>query len=717
MHPASRNDILDAGQWLYLQSVKFWVGLSPANCLNAQIYLDLGLLLSMTLLGMLVYRATPHGKALFASHKKWFVALNGPFVAPGAVVVTTVTVFFALPSWATNQGLHWVPSLQTLAFVAWGGLGLAMTYAAVFADPVKLWQYKLSPKFFYGPMALGAVVAAYFTEFKNPEKQLIHGAALACAIATLIAIKASIKRCFRDRGLKSKRGEARWASREEIVRHPTARFQLPIYVSYTGSTEEWNRWNVGAGRTCLGLPSDTVVRHIFLEGISGSAKGYGVFAPIIASCTTAFIYQDFKGEAPGYELQKKRTGKNPILWGAAGVDTYQSMGWNPLEECRRSATPEDEFGFLASVLVPSQSEKGDWVADLTRPILHYLFVQTNYPSLGALHDAVIERGVGAVLAEANVPQGLVEALSGKNVKEYIGTTLFSVLSHFGTGWGRRVSQQHDFAIDEVLDRGGYVLSVENDPNRRLPLNIFWRFIIRRIMGSTKKRPCVLLLDEALAVGRIDKVTDVLEAARSKDVGCIFGVQSMAGVRRVYGESAESLLEGFAGRITLLNGLSPGSRKVLQERLGKRVVKEKGHGNKAERILVDLMSPDDLDRRANQFQRWWTIIETVGSTRAGNRILGILQGMPGLTTPPPEMLEDESRNPIKLDEQDGYVTPPLAVQDATRAAHAQEIGEALNAASVLEALAKKGAVRVNPIEQQPDEEREAPPFDDDLDRDF
>ena len=674
-----QNQLATGGAWIYAQSVHFWAVLTPEQHLQAQIAVDVGLALGIGLVGLLIFRQLPSGKGLFLSWKRTYVTINGPYVAPVGFGLLAIASTLALPSWAQSQDLPLIPSLQTLVILAMAIPIVALINAAFKAKDGSLKQVTC------GMAVVLTLVGAYLVEVQPPGPAASGWAAMVCAITMMLAAKAMVTRSFKDRGLRSQRGESRWATRGEVLRHKTARFQLPMHVSYVGKARIWHRSNAGAGRTCLGLPRDTVLRHILLLGNSGSAKGYGVFAPIIASCNTAFIYQDFKQDLPGIDLQRARKGIDPIVWGAALSGSNASMSWNPLEECRNAVDPMDEFGFLATVLVPSQADKADWVADLTRPILHYLLVKTSYKHLGELYDAVVERGVGAVLREADVPQGLVEALEGKNVKEYIGTTLFSVLSNFGTGWARKVTEQHDFAVDEILDRGGYVLSTENDPTRRLPLNLFWRFIIRRIFKSIKKRPCILLLDEALAVGRLSNITDILEAARSMDIGVVFGVQHSAGIKRVYQEAADSLMSGFSSRITLLNGLAPIDREDLHRRLGKRVVKERGHGNKMEPTLVDLMTPDDLDRRCNQFQRWWAVIEAVGATHAGNRILGILQGLPGLTAPRPE--EQATETAINIEEF--VATPDLARQAATMAANGAEVAAAMDAANSLEGLLKQG----------------------------
>jgi len=78
----------------------------------------------------------------------------------------------------------------------------------------------------------------------------------------------------------------------------------------------------------------------------GSAKGDGVFGPIIASSKFPIVYQDAKGQRPGIGDLRKRSGVGPIRWGGAAQDGWLSMRWNPLEECRRDPRSGDAFEAL-----------------------------------------------------------------------------------------------------------------------------------------------------------------------------------------------------------------------------------------------------------------------------------------------------------------------------------------------------------------------------------
>jgi hypothetical protein len=221
--------------------------------------------------------------------------------------------------------------------------------------------------------------------------------------------------------------------------------------------------------------------------------------------------------------------------------------------------------------------------------------------------------------------------------------------------------------------------------------VFWRFIIGRIVASNKKLNVTLLFDEALAAGRIPDVSTVLETARSKNVSVVFGVQHTAGIHRVYREDAEGLISGFATRIWLLNGLAINDQELMRKSLGTRVVEEPDGKGKKDRIAVDLLTVDDLSRRANQYRKFWAVIDANGATKSGARILGQLVGVAGLTRQP---TEEEAAAEVAASEasspQEFFPTPDLAIQEAVAALDEKEIAAARDFA-----LQLKGALLASP----------------------
>ena len=468
----------------------------------------------------------------------------------------------------------------------------------------------------------------------------------ALAWCLLVGVGAGVLMLYRAgrEGKNHEKGSARWAKWKDVRIHPTWRWAIPIQVSYRGSMAAWGS---EAGRTVLAPADEIATRHLLLVGQTGGGKGFTVFGPIIASSRVPVVYQDIKGQAPGKDAVKARFGKDPILWGCAAQDGWPSMGWNPVEECRQDSGPTDAFAALAAALIPCRDGGDDWVCDLARPILAHVLEHGGFGTLGEVQDSLMGQGLDQVLASARVPQGLLKALEGRNVREYLGTTFFSALAPFHSGWGREVTSRHDFNLADVCTTCTYVLSAEAEPTRRTPITVFWQMLFRRLLQSSRPVPLQLLFDEALAAGKIPSVRDALVTLRDRKVSIIFGTQHLSGLKDVYGPTeGESLIASFTGRIILLNGLDPRDREWLVKSMGQRTIRETRHKS-ITTTAIPLLTLDDLGRRASSEKVFWAVIDGPGMTRTGEPIIARMIGGP----------RDLIRRPSKEDLDDNGLKTP------------------------------------------------------------
>jgi len=470
------------------------------------------------------------------------------------------------------------------------------------------------------------------------------------------------RRIGRDHKSVEDYADAHWAKWSDVAISPGWTWIVPIKVHYKGTRKHWVR---NAGRTVL-APQDTDThRHILLVGQTGSGKGFCVFSPVIASSKVPIVYQDVKGQCPGIDILRERLNIEPLRWGAAAQDGWSSMRWNPLEESRKDPNPAAAFEALAAALIPGRGND-DWVAQLARPILAWVFQHGGYETLAAVQDVLVQEGVERIIGKAGVPQGLLAALEGKNVKEYLGTTIFSAMSCFRDGWGREVTSGHDFSLEDVCSQGCYVLSAEPEVTQRTPLVLFWRLLLRKLLRSTKPVPLNLLFDEALAAGKIPSVRDALATLRDREVSIVFGTQHLSGLKEVYGPAeGESLIASFSARVFLLSGLDPRDRKFLVDNLGNFTKTDKGKNGSPDRhTALPLLQLDELNRRANQTQYikikgkakitkspvFWAIIDGPGFTRRGEPICARMEGYGGsnlIRRPTVDEVNEEAEKPLEL----------------------------------------------------------------------
>lgn len=542
---------------------------------------------------------------------------------------------FLAPLWVHPEGwpaVCWIlPALAValLLFFAWrrwAGMGLAYRSPRLFN-----WVHGR----LWGPLLMLCLWGTWFFDAPllavnvgptwRPEGWLCLApkeAFLVFAVGVLLAPIPLLFLCFRlirstiHSGIH---GEAAWAARDEIRTSPSWPWLLPIQVHFRGIRHAWMG---GGGLVALAPSREVTRRHTLLLGGTGSGKGYFIFGHILATARHAAIYQDVKAECPALDHLRTVTGKEPIRWGAASSGGWSSARWNPMEECRQDANPMDAFEALAAVLIAGEDK--DWVPQLARPILAWVMASNRFETLAALADEFTARGVETVLKDAELPEGLLQSLEGKNVKEYIGTTIFSHLAPFRSGWGREVTTGHDFSLSDIIQRGGYVLSAETEASRRAPLTVFWRMLFRRMLRTQSPMDLTLLMDEGLAAGKIPNFSDVLNTLRGKGVSIVFAIQNTAGLKDIYGpQGGPAVEEAFTNRITLLNGLNAEDAEKVSKRLGCYTRVRVQREGMPTHDRAELMPIEEVLRRGAGEQDRWALFEVVGATDSKRPVMARL----------------------------------------------------------------------------------------------
>ncbi len=547
-----------------------------------------------------------------------------------------VWVHLAAPLWtapdASFPDWSWLLLLAFLAllgFMIWRRIaGIALAYRrprgfnfvhGAYWFPLALWLLALSLALFTPFISFPPV-----PEWRPKTLLLLNArqAFLAMGLSMLVASWALVLtwlRFFREKVEPGIHGEAAWAARSEVRYSEDWPWLVPIQVHFRGTRRPWKN---GAGLVTLAPSHEGTRRHTLAKGGSGSGKGFFFLGHILGTARTAVIYQDVKGECPHLDHLRSVTKFEPIRWGAAADGGWPSMRWNPLEECRNDPNPVDAYESLAAVLI--SGEDRDWVPQLARPILAWVLASGRYLTLGELADDFTDRGVETVLKDIGLPGGLLQSLEGKNVKEYIGTTIFSHLAPFRSGWGRAVTSGNDFSLADIIRRGGFVLSAEPVVNRRTPLHVFWGLLFRKMLRATDPMNLTLILDEGLAAGRIPNFVDGLNTLRGKGAAFVFAIQNSAGLREVYGpQGGPAVEEAFANRVTLLNGLNPEDAEALSKRMDTytRVRPQRnGPANHDRGYLIPL---EEVSRRGAVESDRWAVIEMVGATRSGRPIMARL----------------------------------------------------------------------------------------------
>lgn len=521
--------------------------------------------------------------------------------------------------------------------------------------------------------------------------QTIVGGAALVAVGAVVALR----RLTREKVHMGQHGTAYWAARRDMrVAPDTAKKQgwvwtLPIRVHWRGTARDWSS---GGACTVLTISREEVVRHILLVGATGSGKGFTYFSPIIASIKQPFILQDIKSECQGIDTLRALTGMDPIRWGCAARGGWPSMRWNPLHAARTDEIPEEGCASLAALLCPTEGNQNDFIQKLAADTLTFIFQFSPAQTLADVADQIEQEGLIPLVERLGALPGLLARLNGKNMDGWTTDAIKGALSPYCTGWGREVTSGHDFDLDDLFLRGGYVLSGEPIASKAAPIRMFWQMLLNRALTSNAARNLTMLMDEGLIV-KVPKFTDALKTLRSKGVSIHFGIQNTQGVLALYGpQEGKDILDSFVTQVYLLNGLNPDDQRALSQALGKRTVIEKGQAGvgKARRraqVGTDLLEIADIERRSKSGEAW-AVIRAPKVTRAGVPIICKLTGSAGaglVRHPSPDEVEAARAAILAMPQPAPYIPPkppaPKTFEVPTEAQTTQEAEETLKPAAI------------------------------------
>ena len=488
------------------------------------------------------------------------------------------------------------------ASLGWLGLGWSVLCLALLSEPLAA---RWAPSAWFGLRA---------------HLELKHLVGIAWCGTTLMLLSGALIlfRLSRQALQDGEHGAAAWATWADVICTPQRRWSLPLRVHYRGVRRKWNLDDPGTGVAVLGPPDAAVCAHVLLVGSTGSGKGASIFGHIITSSAVPVIYQDVKAEVPFGDSPKM---KGALRWGCAADKGWPSLRWNPLEEaCREKDAAERDSAFetLASMLMPCPPGKDDsWVQEVGRPILAEGLKTGKFETLGDFADAVRDLPLQEILTHLDVPRGLLGLLRGTNVPEYIGSAFYSNLACYRAGWGRVVTSGHDFTLGDFVRKGGYVLSAESEATRALPLQLFWRMLLRKLMRATGKVPLTILMDEGLAAGKIPNLRQALETLRNRNVSLWMGIQSESGLLDVYSPTTgKAILDTYGNRITLLHGLDSQDAENLSKRLGTWTMRRKSPNQQAQVSPVPLLTTSEISARGKRMEDRWAVFEMRESAYSG-----------------------------------------------------------------------------------------------------
>jgi type IV secretory pathway TraG/TraD family ATPase VirD4 len=357
-------------------------------------------------------------------------------------------------------------------------------------------------------------------------------------------------------------GTARWhpLRREWWNPQEAAAAALVIRPENGKSMEGLTPWTI-KDATFAHFTWSQLSRHMLVVGATGSGKTTTIYHHLMVSARMPWIYQDQKGDLP----LRDRFPDRPV-W---GLDTrgFRSRSgiWNPMEEVRG---PED-IEVMSALLFPDRGNMNDWVARGARMLFEAMCKRWHFESLQQYvylleHvplDRLIEElpaGYGTALADtrtrANFMSEILDVL-----RPWINTSRIAAVTY-----GRST-----VTLDDFIERGGYVVCNE-DKHLRQPVTLFWGMLLHRLRNrpTGETHPLLLLMDEFGDAGKIPNMAQALALYRSKGVGIIAGIQSMALLESVYGETEwRAIRDGFGTQIIMTANMTPQLQMEMTQQLG------------------------------------------------------------------------------------------------------------------------------------------------------
>ena len=313
--------------------------------------------------------------------------------------------------------------------------------------------------------------------------------------------------------------------------------------------------------TFVHFPWTQLSRHTLVVGATGSGKTTGIYHHIMLSSRVPWIYQDQKAELP----LRSRFPERPV-WGldTRGYKTRSAV-WNPMDEVQG---PED-IEVMSALLFPDKGNMNDWIVRGARMLFEAMCKRWHFGSLQEYVYLIEHTSMERIIAE--LPAGYTTALADARARAYYVSEILDVLRPWINT--ARIAEvtfgPSTVTLNDFIDRGGYVLCNE-DKHLRQPVTLFWGMLLHRLRNRSALDafPLLLLLDEFGDAGRIPNMAQALAMYRSKGVGIVAGVQSLALMESVYGEAEwKAVRDGFGTYIVLAANITPQLQAELTEQLG------------------------------------------------------------------------------------------------------------------------------------------------------
>ncbi|WP_417466176.1 IncP-type conjugal transfer protein TraG [Kordiimonas sp.] len=312
--------------------------------------------------------------------------------------------------------------------------------------------------------------------------------------------------------------------------------------------------------------------HVMAFAPTRSGKGVGLVVPTLLSWPGSVVVHDIKGEnwelTAGYRARFSRT-----LYFNPTDET--SVCFNPLLEVRRGASEVRDVQNIADILVDpegSLERRNHWEKTshslLVGTILHILYAEetktlAHVASFLSAPDRPFEATLRRMMKTPHldgrphpvVAEAARELLNkSENERSGVLSTAMSFLGLYRDPVVARVTAKSDFAIENLKGsrpQSLYLVVPPSDLSRTKPLmRLILNQIGRRLTETLPEQntnPCLLMLDEFPALGRLDFFESALAYMAGYGIRAFLIAQSLNQIEKAYGPN-NSILDNCHVRV-------------------------------------------------------------------------------------------------------------------------------------------------------------------------
>lgn len=313
----------------------------------------------------------------------------------------------------------------------------------------------------------------------------------------------------------------------------------------------------------LVLPNLRRAMHLLAVGVSGAGKNVRVIDPLRASAiedrrhTVVSFSLKATDHGPIRELCR-RTGRRLVTVNLG--DPARSAFWNPLQTDDPCAAGDLIRRFADAARNPLSHDSEFWT-QWTRIGMQGCWEAglRSFPLIMAFFSRPYKEVVERLRAHGNESSGrLADFLAGgSHNAETVMASILGVLNGMLTRSALAVMGEDELRLDRLFRRPACLHVEISEPRletERALVRMLARCIIDALIDVAETRgrtrcPATVFIDDLPSLGPLLSVERLL-TLRSREIGVVAGVQSIASLELAYGPVAPALLEAFAHTIVL-----------------------------------------------------------------------------------------------------------------------------------------------------------------------